>query len=131
MPVVRSGRATGDGSVWRFDRSGVATHVTSTGGRPLGVESLPDGRVLADSVAGLPLKVCNNAAVDNDGVVWFTDSSQRFPLSSRGTVRGRCWQSAAPTGSTAWSCGAGGHADAGRGPAGVPRQRRVGSTPEP
>jgi sugar lactone lactonase YvrE len=75
--------------------------VAETGGRPLGIELLPDERllvcdarrgllrvcprqgqvdVLVDEVAGQPLRFCNNAAVATDGTVYFSDSSQRFGL---------------------------------------------------
>ncbi|QCQ91239.1 SMP-30/gluconolactonase/LRE family protein [Rhodococcus sp. SGAir0479] len=89
-----------DGRLWRFDTDGRATELAHTGGRPLGVEVLDDGRflvcdsrrgvlrvdetgrveVLADAALGQPLLVCNNSAVGRDGVVYFTDSSARFPL---------------------------------------------------
>jgi sugar lactone lactonase YvrE len=91
---------TEDGSVWRV-RDGRADRVASTGGRPLGVEALPDGRllvcdahrgllrvdpadgtveVLADAWDGQPLLVTNNAAVAADGTVFFSDSSTVYPL---------------------------------------------------
>lgn len=75
--------------------------VADTGGRPLGLEWLPDGRllvcdalrgllavdlgtgrseVLVHEVNGSPMRFCNNAAVAPDGTVYFTDSSQRFGL---------------------------------------------------
>ena len=76
---------TDDGSVFAVSHGGdLIRRVASTGGRPLGLEWLPDGRilvcdarrgllavgaedgnvqVLADSVAGVPMQFCNNAAV--------------------------------------------------------------------
>ncbi|POX43832.1 SMP-30/gluconolactonase/LRE family protein [Streptomyces sp. Ru72] len=72
-----------------------------TGGRPLGLELLPDGdllvcdaqrgllrvgledrtvRVLADSVAGEPLRFCSNVVAVSDGTVYFTVSSRRYPF---------------------------------------------------
>lgn len=89
-----------DGRLWRFDVDGRATELAHTGGRPLGVEVLDDGRflvcdsrrgvlrvdetgrvdVLADTALGRPLLLCNNSAVARDGVVYFTDSSSRFTL---------------------------------------------------
>ncbi|MGV9455893.1 SMP-30/gluconolactonase/LRE family protein [Streptomyces sp. NPDC003635] len=72
-----------------------------TGGRPLGLELLPDDallvcdaergllrvdladgtvRVLADSVAGERLRFCSNAVALADGSVCFTMSSRRYPL---------------------------------------------------
>ncbi|MGW4481323.1 SMP-30/gluconolactonase/LRE family protein [Rhodococcus triatomae] len=91
---------TVDGAVWRFDRPGLVTRIADTGGRPLGIEVLGDGRylvcdaergllrvddrgrveTLTDSAAGRPLVACNNAAVTSDGVVYFTDSSARFTI---------------------------------------------------
>jgi sugar lactone lactonase YvrE len=68
-----------------------------TGGRPLGIELLPDGRLLVcdarqgllavdpaggavqtllRDVAGEPLRFCNNAAVARDGTIYFSDSSR-------------------------------------------------------
>ena len=79
--------------------------VAQTGGRPLGIEVDPDGRlVVCDAERGLlrvdpnggrvetlvaagtpigetPLGLCNNAAMASDGTVYFSDSSQRFALS--------------------------------------------------
>lgn len=73
--------------------------LADTGGRPLGLEWLPDGgllvcdarrgllRVEVDSgavtplvseVDGQPMRFCNNAAVAPDGTVYFSDSSRRF-----------------------------------------------------
>jgi sugar lactone lactonase YvrE len=75
--------------------------IAETGGRPLGLELLPDGdllvcdaergllrvdtgdgtvRILADSVAGEPLRFCSNAVSLSDGSVYFTVSSRRYPL---------------------------------------------------
>ncbi|MER6355796.1 SMP-30/gluconolactonase/LRE family protein [Streptomyces sp. NPDC001634] len=75
--------------------------LAETGGRPLGLELLPDGallvcdahlgllrvdpddgtvRILADSVAGEPLRFCSNAVALSDGTVFFTVSSLRHPL---------------------------------------------------
>jgi len=75
--------------------------LADTGGRPLGLELLPDNgllvcdaergllridlgdgsvRVLADSVAGEPLRFYSNVAALSDGSVYFTVSSRRYPL---------------------------------------------------
>ncbi|MFJ8532272.1 SMP-30/gluconolactonase/LRE family protein [Streptomyces sp. NPDC093591] len=75
--------------------------LAETGGRPLGLELLPDGdllvcdavlgllrvglddgvvRVLADSVAGERLRFCSNAVALSDGSVCFTVSSRRHPI---------------------------------------------------
>jgi sugar lactone lactonase YvrE len=87
---------TADGAVYRVRPDGLVDRVARTGGRPLGLEHLPDGRVLVcDAYRGLlavdvrsgaveplllevdgrPMKFCNNAAVAADGTVYFTDSS--------------------------------------------------------
>jgi sugar lactone lactonase YvrE len=93
---------TEDGSIFRVRPDGQRIdRVGGTGGRPLGLELLPDGRilvcdahrgllaldpgtgtveVLADRVAGRLIKVCNNAAVHSCGDIYFSDSSQVFPL---------------------------------------------------
>ncbi len=73
--------------------------IADTGGRPLGIEVHPDGRlvvcdahrgllavaegrveVLADGFEGVPFRFTNNAAIGDDGSIYFTDSSQRFGL---------------------------------------------------
>ncbi|MDG4786647.1 SMP-30/gluconolactonase/LRE family protein [Micromonospora sp. WMMD1102] len=93
--------ADGDGDA---DRDAVLRPVAETGGRPLGIEVDHDDRlVVCDAVRGLlrvdpatsgvstlvatgtqvgsaPLRLCNNAAVAEDGSIWFSDSSQRFEL---------------------------------------------------
>ena len=91
-----------DGRILRISNEGrQIEQVADTGGRPLGVELLPDGRLLVcDAVRGLlrvdpeggaidvlayeidstPMLMCNNAAVTRDGTVFFTDSSRRFTL---------------------------------------------------
>ena len=94
-----------DGRIWRW-RSGLETPpdlVADTGGRPLGIEVDPrDGSlvvcdadrgllrvtpggavtVLADTAAGRPIVMCDNAAVARDGTVYFTDSSDVYPVSA-------------------------------------------------
>jgi sugar lactone lactonase YvrE len=75
--------------------TGLVDTIADTGGRPLGVELLPDGRLLVcDAKRGLlavdedgieeltkePMLFCNNAAVGADGTVWFTDTSRRFGI---------------------------------------------------
>ncbi|MEU3889786.1 SMP-30/gluconolactonase/LRE family protein [Streptomyces sp. NPDC029041] len=95
-----------DGRILRLDALAdpVAARVevlAETGGRPLGLELLPDGdllvcdaergllrvgtgdgtvRILADSVAGEPLRFCSNVVSLSDGSVYFTVSSRRYPL---------------------------------------------------
>lgn len=88
---------TEDGAIWAVDAAtGSTRRVADTGGRPLGLELLPDGdlvvcdarlgllrvdagsgavEVLVGEVDGEPMRFCNNAAVAADGTVWFSDSS--------------------------------------------------------
>lgn len=84
-----------DGSIWHVV-DGTATRVADTGGRPLGIEVAPDGRLLVcDAHKGLhwvtpegevtpipsvPMKFCNNAAIASDGTIWFSDSSKHFSV---------------------------------------------------
>jgi sugar lactone lactonase YvrE len=99
-PDGRVWTGTADGSVFVLTPDGdEIRRVCRTGGRPLGLEWLPDGRllvcdahrgllavetgsgaveVLVDRVDGVPMRFCNNAAVGRDGTVWFTDSSREF-----------------------------------------------------
>ncbi|MGW0615793.1 SMP-30/gluconolactonase/LRE family protein [Streptomyces sp. NPDC002788] len=95
-----------DGRILRLDGladpvAARAEVIAETGGRPLGLELLPDGdllvcdaergllrvdirdgtvRVLAGSVAGEPLRFCSNVVSLSDGSVHFTVSSRRYPL---------------------------------------------------
>jgi sugar lactone lactonase YvrE len=91
-----------DGRVIRISPDGRRIDtLADTRGRPLGLEFygadellvcdadrgllvLPIGggepRVLATEALGLPLVLCNNAAVAADGTVYFSDSSRRFPV---------------------------------------------------
>jgi sugar lactone lactonase YvrE len=89
-----------DGRILRLTEDGRRLDtIADTGGRPLGIESYPDGRLLVcDAGRGLllvervsgdvevlvergpDLRVCNNAAVAADGTVYFTDSTSRFDL---------------------------------------------------
>jgi sugar lactone lactonase YvrE len=91
-----------DGRVVRVAGPGAPVEtVARTPGRPLGLEflgsdellvcasdagllavSLADGRVrtLVDSVDGRLLLGCNNAAVADDGTIFFSESSTRFPV---------------------------------------------------
>jgi sugar lactone lactonase YvrE len=75
------------------------TEIADTGGRPLGLQFLPDGdllvcdayrgllrldrgtgatEVLAESAGGRRINFCSNAALATDGTVYFTDASSRF-----------------------------------------------------
>ncbi|ARP73530.1 strictosidine synthase [Streptomyces pluripotens] len=97
---------TEDGRVLRIHhlgdpRTARVEVLAETGGRPLGLELLPDGsllvcdaergllhvgpsggsvHVLADSVAGERLRFCSNAIALPDGTVYVTVSSRRYPL---------------------------------------------------
>lgn len=93
---------TEDGTIWRVHGDGARIdRVASTGGRPLGLEWLPSGRVLVcdarrgllavepdsgevevltDLVHGQRMRFCNNAAVTADGGVWFSDSSRLYGI---------------------------------------------------
>ena len=89
-----------DGRVVRVDpASGEVVTVGDTRGRPLGLEALPDGRLLVcdshrgllrldpstgavetlvESVGGRPLMFASNVVAATDGTVYFTESSTRF-----------------------------------------------------
>lgn len=90
---------TEDGAIWALDpTTGSTRRVADTGGRPLGIEVLGDDllvcdaergllrvspasgevEVLLDRVEGRVMKFCNNAAVADDGTIWFSDSSLQF-----------------------------------------------------
>lgn len=91
---------TADGAIHALDPEGRSTRlVARTGGRPLGLEWLPDGRllvcdaecgllavstddgsveVLVREVEGQRLRFTNNAAVGADGTIWFSDSSRHY-----------------------------------------------------
>ncbi|MBB5834825.1 SMP-30/gluconolactonase/LRE family protein [Kribbella italica] len=88
-----------DGRVLRVSADGLTiTTLADTGGRPLGLEWLADGKVLIcdanrglltmdrdgrvttllGEIAGQPMRFCNNADVTDDGTIYFTNSSTRF-----------------------------------------------------
>lgn len=94
-----------DGTLVRLPAGGGPPEVVGrTGGRPLGIEIDAAGHLVVcdaqrgllrvdpataqvrtlvaagELVGGLPLRVCNNAAVAGDGTIYFSDSSQRFEL---------------------------------------------------
>ncbi|MFU8820536.1 MAG: SMP-30/gluconolactonase/LRE family protein [Gammaproteobacteria bacterium] len=88
-----------DGRIVRFNPDG-ARHelLADTGGRPLGLEFDPDGRlvvcdgykgllrvsmdgaieVLATEAGGLPFGFTNDLDIASDGTIYFTDASSRF-----------------------------------------------------
>lgn len=91
-----------DGRILRLSADGSQIEtLASTGGRPLGIELLGDGRllvcdacrgllrldpdsgqldVLLGAVGGVPMRFCNNAAVAADGTVYASDTSRRFGI---------------------------------------------------
>jgi sugar lactone lactonase YvrE len=93
---------TADGVIHRISPDGRRVdQVASTGGRPLGIEFLPDGRLLVcdarrgvltvdvragtvetlfRDVGGWAMVFCNNAAVADDGTVYVSDSSTVHPI---------------------------------------------------
>ncbi len=93
---------TEDGSIFRISANGLKVdRIAQTGGRPLGLEMGADGRLLVcdahrgvlwidtgsgaveavtDSLGGVPMRFCNNAAIASDGTVWFSDSSTRYGI---------------------------------------------------
>jgi sugar lactone lactonase YvrE len=88
---------TEDGAIRRISHDGRRVdQVAQTGGRPLGIEFMPDGRLLVcdahrgvllvdpregaieplvAGIDGRPMRFCNNAAIAADGTVYFSDSS--------------------------------------------------------
>lgn len=91
---------TEDGGIFRVSHDGShVDRIAQTGGRPLGLEIDPDGRLLVcdahrgllrvdtasgaveqltDSVRGTRMVFCNNAAIASDGTIWFSDSSTKY-----------------------------------------------------
>jgi sugar lactone lactonase YvrE len=101
--VDAQGRVIGGaegGRILRVDpERGSEEVIGDTGGRPLGLELLGDGRLLvcdADKgllcldpvtgeletlvrvVGGVALRFCSNASAASDGTIWFTESTRRF-----------------------------------------------------
>lgn len=93
---------TDDGSIVRIspDRQRI-DRVAVTGGRPLGIEFDQDGQLvvcdaregllrvdpasgrverLADSIDGVRMRFCNNAAIASSGAIWFSDSSRHYGI---------------------------------------------------
>lgn len=90
---------TEEGSIVRIWRDGSARVVANVGGRPLGLELYGDDllvcnadlglqvvsitgavELLADSHDGKAFTLTNNASVASDGTIYFTESTQRWPL---------------------------------------------------
>ena len=101
-PDGRVWTGTADGAIHVHDPAdGTTRTVAATGGRPLGLENLPDGRILVcdahrgllalDPVSGAletlltevdgdRLLFTNTAAVAADGTIWFSVSSRVWPI---------------------------------------------------
>ena len=93
---------TEDGAIHRISHDGRRVEqVADTGGRPLGIEELPDRRLLVcdarrgllavdpatgtveslvAEVGGRPMRFCNNAAVARDGAIYFSDTSTVYGI---------------------------------------------------
>ncbi|WP_300388552.1 SMP-30/gluconolactonase/LRE family protein [uncultured Nocardioides sp.] len=92
---------TVDGAVLRVRPHGSVEQVGSTGGRPLGLEIDPEGRLLVcdahrgllrmdpdtgaverllAEVDGTAMVFTNNAAIGSDGTTWFSDSSRHYGI---------------------------------------------------
>ncbi|GAA1542482.1 SMP-30/gluconolactonase/LRE family protein [Nocardioides humi] len=93
---------TDDGAIFRVAPDGERIdRVAHTGGRPLGLEWAPDGRLLVcdarrgllwvdpasgavesitAEVDGRRMVFCNNAALAEDGTIWWSDSSTQFGI---------------------------------------------------
>ena len=90
-----------DGRLVRVHPGGKVDEIVRTGGRPMGFDLAPDGRllvcdafrgllavdvatgtieILVDEVDGRPMKFCNSVTAAPDGALYFTDSSRRFGL---------------------------------------------------
>ncbi|MGV1009189.1 MAG: SMP-30/gluconolactonase/LRE family protein [Dermatophilaceae bacterium] len=93
---------TEDGAIVRVSDDGARVEtVANTGGRPLGIELDPDGRLVVcdarrgvvyvdpatgaveqgpSEVGGRPMLFCNNAALSTHGDLWFSDTSTRYGI---------------------------------------------------
>jgi len=91
-----------DGRILRVARDGSDVQtIARISGRPLGLEALPNGDVavcnaqvglervstrsgqvtrLVDRVDGAPMLFCSNVVATGDGTLYFSESSQRYPL---------------------------------------------------
>jgi sugar lactone lactonase YvrE len=101
--VQRDGSAIGgleDGRIMRISRSGAADTIATVGGRPLGIEWFDDGvmivcnadlglqRVtltgevtsLVSGFENVDFVFTNNATVDRDGTIYFSDTSTRWTI---------------------------------------------------
>lgn len=101
--------ATGEGDVLRRAPSGEMSVYATTGGRPLGIETAPDGAIwVADAYLGLmrlsdgeaelvstetsdgaPIRYANSFDFAPDGAIWLSDASTKFGAkASGGTLQG-------------------------------------------
>ncbi|RZF25417.1 SMP-30/gluconolactonase/LRE family protein [Paraburkholderia sp. UYCP14C] len=91
-----------DGRILRVDpQSGKVQTLANTGGRPLGLEVLPDGHILicdspkglleldpvtgtlktlVQEYAGRPLPFCSNVVAAEDGTIYFSSSTDRYTV---------------------------------------------------
>ena len=89
-----------DGRILRMTLDGSFKTLGDTGGRPVGLQAMADGSVIiADAVKGLvrlqpdgslqvlanefegrPILFADDLDISSDGVVWFSDASQRFSI---------------------------------------------------
>ena len=87
-----------DGSILRISPDNSVDLIANTGGRPLGIRSNPEGglwiadavrgvlavssegdvTVLVDAFEGERMKFVDDLDVTHDGVIWFSDASQRY-----------------------------------------------------
>ena len=102
-----------DGRILRIDpERHLEETIGDTGGRPLGLELLADGRLLicdahkgllrlnmetgeietlVQYVNGFPLRFCSNATAEKNGAIWFTESSSRYDFEQyRGALMEHC-----------------------------------------
>ena len=89
-----------DGRVIRMTPDGRSETLGDTRGRPVGLQAMPDGsviiadarkgllrlqpdgsvEVLANEFEGRPILFADDLDISSDGVVWFSDASQRFSI---------------------------------------------------
>ena len=89
-----------DGRIVRMTLDGRSETLGDTRGRPVGLQAMPDGsviiadalkgllrlqpggalQVLANEFEGRPILFADDLDISSDGVVWFSDASQRFSI---------------------------------------------------
>ncbi|TCJ97295.1 sugar lactone lactonase YvrE [Nocardia alba] len=102
LPDGRIATGTEDGAIWRVDpATGAVERIADAGGRPLGMHAEPDGALLicvagrgilrlaeagADlevvvaELDGAPIAFPSNVIRDDDGTIYFSISSRRWPF---------------------------------------------------